>query len=169
MDQATKNRLVALYRDSSYYVYKKALIFFRDTTAAHDMVQEVFTKVITELEKGNLQVFERAYLIRCTTNACIDRLRLRKPHDAAALATLVQDARLDERADARSLVRELLDRLAPDEVELAVLRFVDGCTMEELEQICGATRKTLARRLQEIRARAVDLLGAVPDGDGGTP
>lgn len=55
-----------------------------------------------------------------------------------------------------------IDRLAPDEAELVVLKHIEGWTYEELSRALGVPRGTVMSRLYAARQRLVTLLSGEP-------
>ena len=134
--------------------------------AAHDAVQDVFLRVV---EKGHLFRGDSApstWLYGMTTLHCLQRLRDRTSHAAKldTLATATARA-AGITAEDRLFVLRLLDRFS-DEMQLIVyLRYVDEMTMEEVAEIVGYSRKTVALRVEEFLASARRELrndGALP-------
>lgn len=134
--------------------------------AALDATQDVFLRV---LEKGHLFRGESApstWLYAMATLHCLQRLRDRGVH-GAKLDTLAAATRaaLGISVEDRLALLKLLER-QPQEVQLIVyLRYVDEMTMEEVAEVVGYSRKTVAQRVQEFLASARRELKA----EGATP
>jgi RNA polymerase sigma-70 factor (ECF subfamily) len=119
--------------------------------AALDATQDVFLRV---LEKGHLFRGESApstWLYAMATLQCLQRLRDHTAHQAkldvlAAAARTAAGAPVEERLS----ILALLER-QPEDVRLIVyLRYVDEMTMEEVAEIVGYSRKTVAQRVQDF-------------------
>jgi len=75
MDDELASQFCVLYEKWYFHVCKRAYYFFGNEEVSRDVAQEVFYKVVVELEKGNRRVLDIRYLTRIATNLCIDRLR----------------------------------------------------------------------------------------------
>lgn len=151
-----ERELGQVYRLHGAQVHRRCRKVLGNEDEAHDACQEVFLKLLETpsllQQPGNLT----AWLYRVTTNLCIDRLRGRKDHDPARLEGLGNGDSVGQ-AETRAFLGWLLRSLSTEETELAFLRYVDGCTLEEMEEICGLTRKTIQKRLDRIRKRATRM------------
>jgi RNA polymerase sigma-70 factor (ECF subfamily) len=134
--------------------------------AALDATQDVFLRV---LEKGHLFRGESApstWLYAMATLQSLQRLRDRTAH-AAKLDVLAMATRtaLGAAVEDRLSLLALLQR-QPEDVRLIVyLRYVDEMTMEEVAQVVGYSRKTVAQRVEEFLRSArheLEAEGAAP-------
>ena len=67
-------------------------------------------------------------------------------------------------AEARRLVLKGLRELDPDDQQLAIAAYVDGCTQGEIAVDLGLSRVTINKRLSRIRAQ-LQIELAVPPAD----
>ncbi|MBN2496819.1 MAG: sigma-70 family RNA polymerase sigma factor [Deltaproteobacteria bacterium] len=146
------------YREHGWHVYRRALGMLGNPAEAEDVCQEVFLRLCEHYDDLRDARKLTAWLFRVSTHRCIDRLRLRKDHRPEQVELLGRAADADERAALRELALMALEGVSARDQELAVLRFVDGLTMEELEQTSGLTRKTVSRRLERFRTRARKIM-----------
>ncbi|MBS2025787.1 MAG: sigma-70 family RNA polymerase sigma factor, partial [Deltaproteobacteria bacterium] len=65
--------------------------------------------------------------------------------------------RCDEQALTLDLLTKLVDRLDERSTEILVYRFCDDLTQEEIASLLSVTRKTVYKRLEEIRALVTAL------------
>ena len=149
--------LTRLYREHGWHVYHRSFRILGVEEEARDVCQDVFVRLLSARPQRDRRHELRAWLFRTTTNLCIDRLRLRKHHDPEAVDELVRPASDERRAIDRRFLVQLFERLSSEERQLVVLRWVDGCTLTEMEGLCGRTRKTLSKQLRRIRKRAEAL------------
>lgn len=160
-----ERELTRLYEVHGWHVLARCRRLLRDEEAARDACQEVFLRLA---ERGHEVRDARGatpWVFRVTTNLCIDRLRVRGREEARRATELpaldsFSDPAGDEeqRLARRDLIVRLLPRLGEQELALAVLRFVDELTLEEMEQVCGLTRKTISKRLTRFERRAREAL-----------
>jgi RNA polymerase sigma-70 factor (ECF subfamily) len=134
--------------------------------AALDATQDVFLRV---LERGHLYRGDAApstWLYAMATLQCLQRLRDRTAH-AAKLDTLASATRtaIGVPIEDRLAIAAFVER-QPEEVRLIVyLRYVDEMTLEEVADVVGYSRKTVAERIQEFLAAAREQFRA----EGATP
>jgi RNA polymerase sigma-70 factor (ECF subfamily) len=98
------------------------------------------------------------YLRRAATNAAIDILR--KKQSARETPLDLSPERTSPAKDAllKEAVRRALSKLDPEDAQLFTLRNLDGFSYEELAEMFGIERGTVASRLHRIRQ---DLLVAM--------
>jgi RNA polymerase sigma-70 factor (ECF subfamily) len=157
LDDQTRKRFCDLYRNYKFYIHKRLLYLLGDEEQAREMTQEVFFKVVVELEKGNREVLNIRYLTRMATNQCIDQLRRTGAHpqvpiDAEWLGSVLgRDDRV--RVDQMVLVHQMLGRLPRALRAIAVYRLVDGYGLDEIAAITGIPVRTLQRKLIKLKKR----------------
>ena len=125
---------------------------------AQDLVQGLFVDLLA----GGAPL-DLPYLYRAITNRCLtflrdeqNRARLLAVHDEALRGPA--RTRCDERVVDLDLLGKLVGALAPETVEILVYRFFDDMTQEEIAAMLGLSRKTIAKRLDDVR-EAVARLG----------
>jgi RNA polymerase sigma-70 factor (ECF subfamily) len=150
--------LEQIYTEHGWHVFRRARTILGNEDEAWDVCQDVFLKLAEAGETIRDRSRTTAWLFRVTTNRCIDRLRTRKPHRPDEVDRLLAGGDAEGQTAARELVARLANTFPAEVLELAVLRYVDGLTMEELEEVSGMTRKTAAKHLARFRKRAEALL-----------
>lgn len=156
--------LEGAYRDYGWHVFERARRILGNDEDARDVCQDVFVRLLHAWGKLRERQRVRAWIMRATTNLCIDRLRGRKDHDGGAVAWLSDGAGGEGRLVARDRVQRLLGGLSERDRRICILRHLDGCSLEETATICGVTRKTVSRRLARIERKARLRLGSGRDG-----
>lgn len=144
-----------LYEEHGWHVQSRCTRILGNADEAQDVSHEVFVKLIHAWNTLGDQRQVLPWLFRVATNACIDRLRLRKDHDAGELDALPAHQQCD--VATRLLVSKLLSHFRAEDQVLVILRYVDECTLEEIEEISGLTRKTISKRLNKFRTRAQEF------------
>lgn len=132
------------YEQYSVGIFRFALSILKDASAAEDVLQEVFLRLLTGkyvLVPGK----EQAYLYRVARNLCYDELRRQKRHREEAQATVATD-------DYAYL--ELIAPLEPKNREIVTLKIVGGLNHKEIGQILGLTEQAVKKRYQ----RAIEKL-----------
>jgi RNA polymerase sigma-70 factor, ECF subfamily len=150
-----------LYREYGPAVYRRCLRLLRDREAAHDATQEVFVKLI-----GNMQRLEGRgevlpWIYRVATNHCLNVRRNAGRHaeseltpDLASGSTPSAEAFPDRR-----LAQELLSRFDEGTQAVAVGILVDGMERDEVAGALGISRRTVSRRLARFLSSTRKLLG----------
>jgi RNA polymerase sigma-70 factor (ECF subfamily) len=161
-DRAAFEELFALTSDR---VFSIALHFLGDPSAASDVTQEVFLKLLVRIDRFHEKARFSTWLYRVVANAVIDYRRARRPMlpmeacDAARLVWLgagpEEAAHLRER---RARVREAVRRLPPRLRLVLVLRHVAQLSYEEIGGALDLSIGTVASRLSRAHRALAALL-----------
>ena len=150
-DQEAFAVLFEAHRDK---VFSIALRFSGDRAAAMDIAQEAFLKLLAHIKDFRQDARFDTWLYRVVVNACLDHQRRRRrllpviedlldsirPSKDNALTNLLQ-------AEAADYVRRTVARLAPEYRVVVVLRYTEGLSYEEIAEILGCSKGTVASRL----------------------
>jgi RNA polymerase sigma-70 factor (ECF subfamily) len=157
MAPPTQEQVEDAYRRYFPVIARKCGRMLRSPTEAQDVAQEVFLR----LWKGRLELRDAgattAWLYRTCTHLAIERIRARARHGespselADALAS--PEPGLDERADHRRELAELVGALPTDELEAALLSRVDRLTHPEIGEVLGVSERTVRRLLTRLDVR----------------
>lgn len=164
--------LASLYDAYSPAVYHLALCFFRDSSAAEDLVQDVFLRYWRQdrYEAGRGSVL--AYLLLLTRSMAINRLtqqrnrlqllqRYSSQFTGSYGLSASDSAELDELGDR---MREALSRISPLQRQVLELAYFEGMThsgIAEHLQLPLGTVKTRARQgLLRLRNELLDFAPA---------
>jgi RNA polymerase sigma-70 factor (ECF subfamily) len=162
-------RAAALYRRYGPAVYRRCLRLLREPEAARDATQEVFLKLVANLDRVPPDVPVLAWLYRVASNHCLN-LRRAGRHRGDGLP----EGDLETLAAAPgpdlpdlALARQVLSRF--DEVTrlVAVGILVDGMEHEELALVLGISRRSVARKLERFLEGARRFLALGRAGDAG--
>ncbi len=159
------SRAAELYALYGPAVYRRCLRLLRDEEAARDATQDVFVKLVRDMERLEDRENAMGWLYTVATRHCLNVLRDRRrraeggPLDDLELAAPESPSG----AEGRVLARDVLARFDVGTQEVAVGVLVDGMEQEELASALGISRKTVQRRLERFleRARAF-VLGSEP-------
>jgi RNA polymerase sigma-70 factor (ECF subfamily) len=161
VDRSSLPAAAVLFERYGAMVHRRCRDILGREEAALDATQDVFVRV---LEKGHLFRGESApstWLYAMATLQCLQRLRDHSAHQAkldvlAAATRTAAGAPVEDRLS----ILALLER-QPEDVRLIVyLRYVDEMTMEEVAEIVGYSRKTVAQRVQDFLHTAREHLHA---------
>lgn len=159
MDANDFKRLFLPYHRKLYRVAFRLLGNVQD---AEDMVQEAYLKLWKRREElpSDIESWE-AYCITLTKNLCYDALRSSQLEEDGRLpeelnlATDTDLAREVELKDEVGQMRKLIDELPPPQRQVMIMRDIDDCPYEEIEQQTGLSavniRVLLSRARKKIR------------------
>jgi RNA polymerase sigma-70 factor (ECF subfamily) len=154
-----RERIASLYRELGPAVYRRCLRLLGDREAARDATQEVFVRLVRDMERLADRETALPWIYRVATNHCLNLLR-----DARRRRTEALDDRLELAPQAapsfpdRHLARQVLSRFDPQTQAVAVGVLVDGMEHEELAGVLGISRRTVQRKLDRFLERARALV-----------
>jgi RNA polymerase sigma-70 factor (ECF subfamily) len=155
--------LVRAYQSSVYAVTRH---YLRDPEEARDVAQDVFVRLYERLGTFTGADTFKAWLLRMTRNACIDRLRRLRarppavdvPVDDAQLAGGDDPEALAE-AEVRSrLLRRAVAGLSASHREILMLKDIQGLGLEEIAEMLGVPLGTVKSRSSRARLELADAL-----------
>jgi RNA polymerase sigma-70 factor (ECF subfamily) len=162
-----RSQVAELYSSLGPAVYRRCLKLLRDSDAARDATQDVFVKLVKDMDRLQDRETVMPWIYRVATNHCLNVLRSRRRagptaplDDALELAPApAGGASYPDRALARAVLAEFDE----DTQAVAVGVLVDGMEHEELARVLGVSRKTVQRRLDRFLTRARELVaGSTP-------
>ena len=139
--------LFQTYRDR---VYSIALRYTADPSAALDIAQDVFLKLYSSIAAFRGDSTFETWLYRMVVNRCLDHRRglLRR---TPIVATLVDagESVLNSllRAETARGIEQAVAKLPREQRIAVVLRYTEGRSYEEIADILGCSRGTVASRL----------------------
>lgn len=154
--------LFETYKDR---VYSIALHYTADETAARDVTQQVFVKLLTRLDQFRSDAAFGTWLYRLVANACLDERRHAKrlvplePETAQARPSPEPSG--DERLLRREVaehVRTAVASLQPKLRIAVLLRYFEGLSYEEMAEALGVSKGTVASRLNRGHRLLADSL-----------
>lgn len=153
-----RDRAAELYRSYGPAVFRRCLRLLKNEEAAKDAAQEVFVKVVRDIEKLDDPAIVLPWIYRVATNHCLNVLRDRGRRGEGPLDFEVSvEAAREESYPDRQLAGVVLSRFDEQTRAVAVGVLVDGMGHEEVGGALGMSRKMVERKLQKFlrRARAV--------------
>ncbi|MCB1045456.1 MAG: sigma-70 family RNA polymerase sigma factor [Acidobacteria bacterium] len=146
-------------------VFNHALRMTGNHDDALDLMQEVFMGVYSNLHQFKQDGNFKSWLLKITSNRCIDFFRRRKPdHDAdeEPLATIASDQTTPEDAFFKStqnqLVMHVLTQLNPDQRMVIELKFFQNLTFEEIATLTAISTNTIKSRFYAALRNLKSLL-----------
>jgi RNA polymerase sigma-70 factor (ECF subfamily) len=139
-------------------VYSIALRYSGDATAAMDIAQDTFVKLLSNIGQFRGDSSFESWLYRLVVNTCLDHHRKRR-----RFLPLLEDG-LDQaldvfrgpresalhdllREEQEERVQQLVAQLPEEQRIVVVLRYTDGLSYEEIADLLGCRRGTVASRL----------------------
>ena len=164
----------ALYRRHLNSVWAVVLTMLGNPAEAEDVVQDAFIVALADI--GKLREADRfgPWLMRIALHQVHRRYRRRRIRQTFGITWGVEDASLDAfcssdcppevRAELGKISR-ILESLSPRNRIAWILRFVEGCSFEEIAERIGSSVSTARRRVAAANSRLRKRIVW----DGGTP
>lgn len=150
--------------------------FHGDETAAGDVTQQVFLKLMTTIGQFRGDSEFTTWLYRLVVNACIDEQRRRRrflPLGESVPMGRPEDRRPQEKHYARieiaGAVKEAISDLKPKFRLPILLKYIEGLSYDEIAEVLGCSKGTVASRLNRghkaLARRLAHLRGQVVLGE----
>ena len=173
-DREAFRLLFEAYKDRVFSI--AVYSFGGDDTAAGDVTQQVFLKLMTTIKqfRGNSEF--TTWLYRLVVNTCIDEQRRRRrflPFGESDPVSRMEDRRPQEKHYARleiaDSVKAAIGELKPKFRLPILLKYVEDLSYEEIAHVMGCSKGTVASRLNRghkaLAKRLAHLRGQVVLGD----
>ncbi len=126
-----------------------------DRTVAEDVTQQIFLKLFTAIGQFRGDSEFTTWLYRLVVNACLDEQRRRRrllPFESTTAPMInVSDRKPQEKQYARlevaESVRVAIEELKPKFRLPILLKYIEGLSYEEIAQVMGCSKGTVASRL----------------------
>ncbi len=176
--EARRHALTALYERHQRRVFNVALRVLGDWGAAQDVAQEVFVNLERSVRSFRADASFVSWVYRITVNRAIDHRRREARRPAAKMGDMPpaleesglpgrsERAPLDRamnRTEAAAQVQAALDGLSPKLRSIAVLRYVEGLSYEELAEVLHCSMGTVKSRLNRAHSALAKALEIPPD------
>ncbi len=156
-----------LYQRHGRALLRKAERILRSKADAQDLVHALFLDL---LAKGRAEEeIDLAYLYRAITNRCLgfmrdesNRSRLLEAHDDLLRGPIRTTC--DDHVIGMDMLVKLAASLDEQTLEIVFYRYFDDMTQEEVATMLGISRKTVGKKLDDVRAVVASLSGAPPGG-----
>jgi len=136
-----------------------------DRAFAEDITQQTFLKLFTAIQQFRGESEFTTWLYRLVVNACTDEQRKRKrllPMEAITLPVRVADKTLQEsqfvRNEVAGVVRLAIQELKPKFRLPILLKYIEGLSYEEIAEVMGCSKGTVASRLNRGHAQLAKRL-----------
>lgn len=173
-DREAFRLLFEAYKDR---VFSMAVYSFGgDESAANDVAQQIFLKLMTNIGKFRGDSSFSTWLYRLVVNACLDERRRRRrllSYEEVSPMSRVEDQRPQEKQFARTeladSVKAAIAQLSPKLRMPILLKYVEGLSYEDIAAVLDCSQGTVASRLnrghKELARRLQHLKGQIGVGD----
>jgi RNA polymerase sigma-70 factor (ECF subfamily) len=170
-DREAFRQLFEVYKDRVFSI--AVYSFSGDATAASDVTQQIFLKLMTAITKFRGDSEFTTWLYRLVVNACIDEQRRRRrflPFGEESMpVSRMADRKPQEKHYARveiaESVKSAINELKPKFRLAILLKYIEGLSYEEIAEVMGCSKGTVASRLNRghkaLARRLVHLRGEV--------
>lgn len=155
-------------------VYSIALRFSGNQAVAMDIAQDIFLKLLSRIQDFRGTASFDSWLYRLVVNSCLDHRR--RGRRLLPFVAELLDARrgpcetvLHEllRAEWQERIQQAVDTLSPEQRIVIVLRYTEGLRYEEIAEILGCSKGTVASRLNRAHRVLGVRLSHLREGRGG--
>ncbi|MBU2899483.1 RNA polymerase sigma factor [Maribacter dokdonensis] len=159
-----------LYDRYSQLVYNKCLGFSKSNKEAEDLTQDIFLMLFVKLGsfKGNSKF--STWLYSFTYNFCVNyvnRNKERKINDNSIKYDTQEDIPVDVTDDLLlqmqvDKLKKALELIAPEDKSLLLLKYQDGASIKELENILDLKPSAIKMRLKRAKAKVTEMYKTLP-------
>jgi RNA polymerase sigma-70 factor (ECF subfamily) len=161
-DKERYGMIVGMYQQS---IFRYIFHMLGQLQEAEDVTQDVFVKGLERLEQYREGTSFRAWLYKIAYHACLNKLRRAQIHDRilrlfSRSMPVFHAEQPDEGLEYNVELREALQRLAPKERHIILLRIVEENRFEEiadqLDISYSAVRKRYERAIKKLKRYLAD-------------
>ncbi len=157
----------ALFLPFHKRLYRTAFRLLGNAPDAEDMVQEVYLKLWSRRNELAEMENVEAYLVTLVKHMCYDALRASPPKEDDSppeelpLAADDDVAQAVEMRDELGVVQTLIARLPADQRQIIMMRDVNGCSYEEIEEAAGLSQGNIRVLLCRARKKIREQFNAI--------
>ena len=135
----------------SEMIYHIALRYLYTKDDAEDIVQEVFTRFITEIKSGKLfetEEYEKCWLIRVTMNLCFNEINSARRRKSLPLNDILY-CELD--ISSENLLYNAVNKLQNKYREIFILFYIEDLKISEISKVLRISEANVKTRLKRAR------------------
>jgi RNA polymerase sigma factor (sigma-70 family) len=137
-------------------VLRRCRRMLKNEQSAHDAMQEVFLKVLTNQDRLT-GMYPSALLYRIATNVCLNRIRNDRKHTVSEYLDLLHNTSFFEERGGIDSAKKLLEYVLGQEKEaaqkLAVMYFINGMTIKEIAETTKLSVSGVHKQLEKLRRK----------------
>lgn len=151
----TKDAVISEILTTDYAMfYRIAFSYVRSEADAQDIVQESAYKAIYHANRLKKPEYAKTWICRIVINEAVSFLRKRKREQTEPILTELAGAEAEDMTDLHSA----LEKLAPEEKSVIILRFFEDMKLEEIAAVCEESVNTVKSRLyRTLKKLKLDL------------
>lgn len=159
-----------LYDRYSKLVYNKCLGFAKSNSEAEDLTQDIFLMLFVKLGSFKGTSKFSTWLYSFTYNFCVNyvnRNKERKINDNSVKfdsqeevpVEVTDNLLLQMQVDK---LKKALELIAPEDKTLLLLKYQDGASIKELEDVLEMKSSAIKMRLKRAKAKVVEMYKTIP-------
>ncbi len=151
----TKDAVISETLTTEYAMfYRIAFSYVRSEADAQDIVQESAYKAIYHANKLKKPEYAKTWICRIVINEAVSYLRKRKKEQEEPILADMADREREDTTD----LRRALEKLAPEEKSVIILRFFEDMKLDEIAAVCQESVSTVKSRLyRTLKKLKLDL------------
>jgi len=158
-DPLESPRAAAIFERHHLAVYRFLRRATGDGSAAEDLTQDVFLRIVRGLDRYDDRLRERAWVFRIARNVLLDRHRRARRAPPGLSLAVVPEVAVEAGQMAAAALQEALASIQAEEREAFLLREVAGLSYEEIGAVVEATPDAVRMRIYRARAGLRARLG----------
>ncbi len=157
--QVVRQQVLELYQKYGGLVLRRCQRLLGDSSAVEDAAQEVFVRILENLEGFREEASAVTWIYRIATNVCFEIMRRNSKRSSIVLASGLVEVLVSQKDTAeRQLIcveelSQFLKRLSAKEFQIIVLTYVDEMSQEEVAKTLNLSRKTVWSKLKCLQQR----------------
>jgi RNA polymerase sigma-70 factor (ECF subfamily) len=168
-DREAFRLLFEVYKDRVFSIARYSL---GDEAAADDVTQQIFVKLITRIGQFRGESEFTTWLYRLVINTCLDERRKRRRFlPVSEFETAQPMSNTNQRSpemryarrEVADSVRQAIGGLKPKMRLPILLKYIEGLSYEEIAEVLGCSKGTVASRLNRAHKALAGKLGHLRD------
>lgn len=152
MEESLRQVVQRAYERYTPHLIQRGRMILGSTAGAEDALHDTFVNLVRAINSGKVDLprLSLAWLYRVNTNICLNMKRksARLALDDGFLDSCEQEQR---NAELMMALNRLLSQIPSRLRGIAVFRYVDEMSSDEIAEVTGMSRRTTQRRLQQLR------------------
>ena len=159
-----EDRFRAFYERTSRPLWAYVSRLTNDRTAADDLVQESYYRLLRVKLPDLGETHLKSYLYRIATNLVRDEWRKNKGQSfvQADVTDIPSKARQADDTENRTVLGRAMERLKPREREILWLAYVEGSSHREISEVSGVKENSVRPLLLRARRKLAQILRGAP-------